>query len=89
MEVTASFNTNGSLNGSGGCNTFNGGFQAYDQALLISSLTSSTAACEEAVMQQEADFFTAMKRSASMSIFGSELSVRDASGKTILTLTRG
>jgi len=89
IEVTASFSTGGGVSGSGGCNTYNGGFQAYDQTLTISRLTATNTACEEDVMQQEAEFLAAMERSSKMSIIGNELSIRDRSGKTILAFTRG
>jgi heat shock protein HslJ len=36
-ELTADFDSNGNLSGSDGCNTYSGGFTAYDKVLNISS----------------------------------------------------
>lgn len=57
--VTLTFDS-GTVGGSGGCNSYGGGFTATVDTLLFSNLSSTEMACETAIMAQEAAFFVAL-----------------------------
>ncbi len=60
-SITVQFSEDGSVAGSGGCNRFNAGFAASDNGVEVKEPMASTAmACDEAVMEQETAFFTAL-----------------------------
>jgi heat shock protein HslJ len=90
-QVTARFGADGSLNGSGGCNTYNGGFTGFDRALRIHQLTASQALCDSppGVMDQESTFISLMRQANSFAISAGQLDVFDASGNRILVFNSG
>jgi heat shock protein HslJ len=90
-EISATFNPDGSVSGSGGCNTFTATHQAYEAVLLVTGLTSTQVSCElpQGIMQQETSFFSLLDASGSFAVFGNQLSIRDAGGQTILSFIRG
>ena len=49
-EPTAFFASNGTLSGYTGCNNYSGRFTANGSSITITGLTSSNAACSEALM---------------------------------------
>jgi heat shock protein HslJ len=59
-ELTAEF-ADGRISGSGGCNRFMGGYTSEDGQLSISDLASTFMACEETVMNQEAQYLAALQ----------------------------
>lgn len=89
-ELTATFNPSGALNGSGGCNTYNSLFTAFDKTLRIDPPGSTQLSCElpEGVMQQEASFFNFLAQGRSFAISGNQLFIRDAGGQPILVFSR-
>jgi heat shock protein HslJ len=90
-QLTARFGADGSLSGSAGCNSYNGRFTAYDQALRISGLTASQATCGEpsGVMEQESTFLSLMGQANSFFISAGQLEVFDANGNRILVFING
>jgi heat shock protein HslJ len=90
-ELTARFDANGSLTGSAGCNTYSGGFTAYDQTLRIGTLSSSSAFCEspEGAMEQEGTFLNLMHQAATMEISAGQLSIFDSNSNRILVFLQG
>jgi heat shock protein HslJ len=79
-EVSAMFNTNGSVTGKGGCNNYNGPFTTQGNTVKIGPVASTMMACEEAVMQQETAYFNALQNSATYTIRGDTLELRAADG---------
>jgi heat shock protein HslJ len=81
-EISLNFGTDGRLNGSSGCNTYNGGFEASGNALKVGQLVSTMMACAtpEGVMEQEQQYLAALQNSATYEIAGDTLTIRDASG---------
>ncbi len=90
-EITARFGADGSLNGSAGCNSYNGGFMGYDQTLRINRLTASQALCQtpDGVMEQEGAFLSLMQQAAKMAISAGQLTIFDSSGNRILEFVSG
>jgi hypothetical protein len=89
-EVSATF-AGGSLSGSGGCNTYSAGYQAYESELQVGALAATQMNCAEppGVMEQEATYFSLLGRAAAFEIAGGQLFVRDASGQTVLLFGPG
>lgn len=60
-DLTAEF-ADGRVSGSGGCNRFNGGYQAPgSNQLSIGPLASTFKACEQSLMDQESRFLKALQ----------------------------
>ena len=85
-EVTLTL-ADGAASGSGGCNTFNGGYTVDGASISIGPLASTMKACEEDVMNQETAVFTGLESAASWSIEGDRLSLLDADGAMLLGYT--
>ncbi len=87
-DVNARFGLFGRVDGSGGCNTYTGDYEAYDETLQIFLINATSSTCADDIMQQESAFFQAMRRAASMTIIANDLTVQDSLGRTILTFAR-
>ena len=90
-QITARFEANGNLSGSGGCNTYSGGFTAYDQTLKIGQLSVTQALCgaPQGIMEQESTFVALMRQANSFFISAGQLTVYDSAGSRILVFNNG
>ena len=90
-QITARFGADGSLSGSSGCNSYSGGFTAYDQTLQIGHLAVTSAFCSspEGVMDQETTFVALMQQAKRFFISAGQLEVFDANGNRILVFING
>ena len=77
----------GRVSGTGGCNHITGGYTADGDALSFSAIASTKMLCEAGVMDQEAVIVAALEATASFSIEGTTLSLSDADGAFLLSLT--
>ncbi len=81
--VTANFAA-GAANGSSGCNSYASGYEVNGSVLNFPSPFVVTAmACEQAVMDQEQAFLTALAGATSFSISGDALTIQTATGELI------
>lgn len=87
-KVTALFGTDGTISGTGGCNTYSGPFttSGADQ-VTIGALTSTEMACPEPAMEIEQQYFAALGNVATYQIEGTTLTLRDADGATQAAFT--
>jgi heat shock protein HslJ len=87
-KVTAMFGADGTLSGSGGCNTYSGPYttSGTDQ-ITIGALASTMMACPEPAMSIEQMYFAALGTVATYQIDGTTLTLRDADGATQATFT--
>jgi heat shock protein HslJ len=85
--ITADFGTDGTLSGSGGCNTYSADFSTSgtDQ-ITIGIIASTLMACPDDVMQSEQEYFTALGKVTTFQIDGATLTLRDDEGQTQVTL---
>lgn len=85
---TVSFGTDGSVSGSGGCNSIGGGFTTGAGTLEIGQMTSTLMACSEpaGVMEQEAQLVAALESAATYTIEGNVLQLRTADDALAATL---
>jgi heat shock protein HslJ len=88
-QVTATFNADGTVSGSGGCNTYNAPYTTPATGqITFGAVASTMKACPDAVMLVEQDFFTALGKATNYEIDGTTLTLRDAGGATQVTFTQ-
>lgn len=86
--VTAQFGEDGSLTGSGGCNTYTASWEASgSDSLTISPVASTKKACAEDVMATEQAYFAALAAVSTYQITGNSLTLRDKDGATQVSFT--
>jgi heat shock protein HslJ len=83
--LTAVF-TGDDVSGNGGCNTYTGGYQLDGDAVTIGPLASTMMACDQPVMDQEAQLLAALQVPATVEVSGANVTLRDAGGATQVTL---
>jgi heat shock protein HslJ len=78
VEVTAVFAADGTVSGSGGCNTYNGPFTTDGETIRIGPLASTKKLCgsPDGVDDQEATFLTAMQAATKHLLAGYVLQLR-------------
>ncbi|MDP2013413.1 MAG: META domain-containing protein [Actinomycetota bacterium] len=86
-RVTAKFDTEGRISGSGGCNTYTATFTASGKnALKIGPAASTMMACEpESIMTTEQQYFAALAKVTSYKRDANRLTLMDSSGATQVT----
>ena len=82
--LTATF-TADSVAGSSGCNTYSGSYKLDGTNVTIGPLASTQMACDQAVMDQEAAFLTALQTPSTVEQGGANVSLRDSTGATQVT----
>ena len=80
--LTATFGTDGTVAGTGGCNTYSGPFTSDATTIKIGPLAATRKLCNTpaGVDEQEAQFLTAMQAATTYTIAGTTLELRDAGG---------
>ncbi|MEZ4769238.1 MAG: META domain-containing protein [Caldilineales bacterium] len=87
--TTVAFGGSGELTGSGGCNTYSGGYSVNGTSLTVGPLASTEMACEPDVMDQEQLYLAALQSAASFDLPGGQLVLFDAAGQEILRYNGG
>ena len=87
-QVTAEFSAD-QVGGNAGCNSYSGPYHLDGSQLSFGALASTMMACEEPRMQQEADFFAALSRTASAQMAEAQLILLDAQGQTVAVFNPG
>lgn len=90
VEVIAVFSREsetdpGELDGFAGCNHYFGSFETDGNDLSIGDLISTMMACEEAVMDQEHQYLSALEAATSYRIEGDRLEISYDSAERVLT----
>ena len=85
--LTASFAANGSMNGSGGCNTYNSSYTVNGSNISISPVSSTGMACAPDLVAEENAYFTALPQAATFEINSGKLIISDSSGQMLLQYT--
>src|SRR5690349_15761408 len=83
---TATFGEDGSVTGSGGCNTFRGTYGVTDDALRVRHLLAGRATCADHVMSQETGFLDVLGEAASWSVADDTLTLAGPRGRHSITL---
>ncbi len=85
-EITLEFGL-GMVNGSSGCNTYNGPVQSVDGTLQIGPLATTMMACEESIMEQEIAYLEALQKVVNFSSEGENVVGKDDNGQVLLSFT--
>jgi heat shock protein HslJ len=86
-EMTVSFEDDGTIAGSGGCNTYDGTYTADGGTLTIGPLAATRVACDEAIMTQEQQFLAALGGAVAYQTDGGEMALTSADGSIAVKLT--
>jgi heat shock protein HslJ len=82
-SITASFGDDGTLTGSGGCNSYQATYTLGGEGdIAIGPVAATKKACPDEIMQAEQQYFAALGASTTYSIDGTSLTLRDAQGAT-------
>jgi len=88
-QVTAAFSADGTVSGSGGCNTYNAPYKTPAPGqITFGAVASTMKACPDPVMQVEQQFFTALGKATNYQIDGNTLTLRDAGGAMQVVFTQ-
>jgi len=80
--ITLSFDEEGLLFGSAGCNNYNGSYELDGRSLTIGPLASTRMAClEDGVMEQESAFLAALQAAHSISLVEDKLTITYEGGE--------
>ncbi len=84
-EVTANFQANWIVAGSGGCNQYSAGYTTTaSNGITIAQPTTTLMACANNVMQQETQYLSLMQKATKFEIAGDQLTLFDSSGTKLL-----
>ena len=84
-NVTATFDKDGRVTGSAGCNGYSAAYQTRDYSIAISGTSSMKMFCHgPGVMQQESAFLADLSGTSSSRVSEPSLKFYDAAGKTVL-----
>ena len=87
-QVTINF-ANSKINGTDGCNRYNTSYTEKGNKITVDkNITSTMMACQDAIMQQASAYTSALTQAATYKIDGGQLTLLDASGKTLATFTK-
>lgn len=86
QRPTLAFN-DGRVTGSTGCNTLSGAYTQNGDGVTFSPMAVTQMACDETAMAQQTAFLAAVNKVSSATGDPSTVTLRDATGATVLTLT--
>jgi heat shock protein HslJ len=78
-KITLEFK-DGSISGTGSCNLYGATYEVDGENITFGNITATEMACEEALMQQEREFFNALGNTATFTITPGSLEFRSADG---------
>lgn len=83
--ITATFDADGQLSGSGGCNRYHAAYVVEGSSITIPAPASTRMTCSkpEGVMQQEQEYLNALPTAATYAIHGEQLELRTAEGALV------
>jgi heat shock protein HslJ len=89
-EITAFFDTQGTVYGSAGCNQYTAGYQATLNSISISAPASTKMSCSSpaGIMTQESAYLVTIRGASTYTINNDMLIISDSNGKAILTYSK-
>jgi putative lipoprotein len=82
--ITASFATDGTVKGTGGCNDYDGTYIIQGNTLFVGPLASGSESCGDEIDQQEEDYLFALEFADTFEISDNDLIIRDEFGEEVL-----
>lgn len=87
-QVTLNFQ-NDALNGTDGCNRYSGTYTVDGAKITVNQdIVATMMACAEPIMEQASTYIDALTQAATYTVSGRQLTLLDASGKTLATFTQ-
>jgi len=88
--LTADFDNEGMLSGSGGCNSYSGPYSTDGDAIEIGPIASTERAClePEGIMEQESLYLAALQTAATYSVRGETMEMRTEGGALVANFAR-
>jgi heat shock protein HslJ len=87
--LTLKFQSSTQLGGDSGCNSYGAQYRLNGSSLSVDQLISTLRACaEQPLNDQEAVFLQALSHAAQISVSGSQLTLKDASGGEVLVFQK-
>jgi heat shock protein HslJ len=83
--ITASFEADGNLSGSDGCNRYGANYEVDGDKITITPGMSTMMACPDPVMEQAGEYMAALTLAISYQIQGDTLELLDAGGNALAT----
>jgi heat shock protein HslJ len=84
--LTATFTADGQVGGNAGCNSYSGTYKLDGTSLTVGPLATTMMACDQAIMDQETQFLTALQTPTTVETSGATVTLRAASGETQVIL---
>ena len=88
ITTSLDFGNDGTVSGNMGCNSFGGNFELKNGKLIFSQMISTMMACLGPQMAQEDAALKVMNGTVSFQVYGSTLTIFDASGANAITLSK-
>lgn len=89
QDITMDFAADGRVAGSAGCNRYTGSYTAEGSSVTFGPAAATRKMCaDQAVMEQEHNFLTALGTVRTMQVEGDHLTLRTADGATALTAVK-
>jgi len=85
--ITASFQEDGNLAGSDGCNRYGATYQVDGDQITVTPGMGTLMACPEPIMKQASDYMAALESATSYQIQADTLGLLDAGGNAVVTFT--
>jgi len=85
--ITASFQEDGNLVGSDGCNRYGATYQVDGDQITVTPGMGTLMACPEPIMKQASDYMAALESATSYQIQADTLGLLDAGGNAVVTFT--
>jgi heat shock protein HslJ/LysM repeat protein len=85
--ITASFDADGTLNGTDGCNRYGAVYEVDGNNISITLGPATLMACPEPIMNQATEYLTALEAAATYQIQGEVLELQDADGNVVATFS--
>ncbi len=88
-SVTLNFQPGGQAGGSGGCNSYGGNYAVQGNTISFSQIIQTMMACaDQAVNDQESQFFKALQSSGQFQQSGDQLTIQYNNGQDVLNFVR-
>jgi heat shock protein HslJ len=84
-HASMTFNSDGTVSGSSGCNGFGGEYKTDGDQITFSGLATTLMACEDPLMTQEGSMFKVLNGKAAYKIDGDTLTLTNAGMTLVLT----
>ncbi len=89
-SLTADFDSDGTLSGNSGCNSYSGAYNLNGSQITIGPLAATKKFCGDpaGLMDQESQYLAALQTAATYQVEGTTLSLRTQSGALVVQLTK-